>query len=376
MDFSYTDEQISILELAAQILADGTSQERLREIEAGPGPRFDRELWRKLAEAGLLAVAVPEAWEGAGLGFVEVAGIIERIGRRAAPVPYLETVVLGALPLAEFGSEAQKQDWLPRVARGDAILTAAVAEPEGDPLRPALAASAEGDGFVLRGTKLCVPAAEIADAMLVPATTGAGRAAVFLVDPQAKGVRLTRLLTTSGQPESRVDFENVRVPRSALVGKADGGAAIAAWIAERANAALANLALGVCEEALRLTAEYAKTRKQFDQPIAMFQAVGHRAANAYIDVEAIRLTALQAAWRIAEGLPAAKEVAVAKHWACEGGQRVVHAAQHLHGGIGVDREYPLHRYFLYAKQLELTLGGSTPQLLHLGSLLAEEAGAA
>jgi alkylation response protein AidB-like acyl-CoA dehydrogenase len=251
-----------------------------------------------------------------------------------------------------------------------------VAEPEGDPLRPALAASAEGDGFVLRGTKLCVPAAELADAMLVPATTGAGRAAVFLVDPQAKGVRLTRLLTTSGQPESRVDFENVRVPRSALVGKADGGAAIAAWIAERANAALANLALGVCEEALRLTAEYAKTRKQFDQPIAMFQAVGHRAANAYIDVEAIRLTALQAAWRIAERLPAAKEVAVAKHWACEGGQRVVYAAQHLHGGIGVDREYPLHRYFLYAKQLELTLGGSTPQLLHLGSLLAEEAGAA
>ena len=129
----------------------------------------------------------------------------------------------------------------------------------------------------------------------------------------------------------------------------------------------------MCEEALRLTAEYTKTRKQFDQPIAMFQAVGHRAANAYIDTEGIRLTTWQACWRLAEGLPAEAAVAVAKFWAAEAGQRVVHAAQHLHGGVGVDREYPLHRYFLWAKQLELTLGGATRQLLRLGKLLADQA---
>ena len=123
---------------------------------------------------------------------------------------------------------------------------------------------------------------------------------------------------------------------------------------------------------MRLTAEYTKTREQFDRPIATFQAVGQRAADAYIDAEAIRLTAWQAAWRLAAGLPAAAEVAVAKFWAAEGGQRVVHAAQHLHGGIGVDRDYPLHRYFLWAKQLELTLGGATAQLLRLGALLADE----
>ena len=131
--------------------------------------------------------------------------------------------------------------------------------------------------------------------------------------------------------------------------------------------------LGACEAALALTAEYAKTRKQFDQPIAMFQAVGHRAADAYIDVEGIRLTTLQAAWRISAGLHAATQLAVAKHWAREAGQRVVHAAQHLHGGIGLDGETPLHRFFLTVKQLELTLGGATQQLIQLGNLLADDA---
>ena len=234
-------------------------------------------------------------------------------------------------------------------------------------------ASTEGDGWRLSGTKLCVPAAQLADRILVPAATGGERVGVFLVDPSAAGVELTPLDTTSGQPEASVDLRDVRLDGSDVLGDPQHGVAIVEWILQRASAALAALAIGVCDEALRLTAEYAKTRKQFDQPIAMFQAVGHRAADAYIDTEGVRLTALQAAWRLSEGLPAEKQTAVAKYWAADAGQRVVHAAQHLHGGIGVDKEYPLHRYFLYAKQLELTLGGSTQQLLRLGKLLAEEA---
>jgi alkylation response protein AidB-like acyl-CoA dehydrogenase len=372
MDFSYSEQQKSILDLASQILRDGTSQVRLREIEATAGPRFDRALWEKLAEAGLLAVAIPEQFDGAGLGFVEVGGIIQQIGRTAAPVPFLESVVLGALPLAEFGSEAQKQTWLPRLASGEAILTAGLTEPEGDPKHPVTAAIPNGDGYRLSGSKICVPAAELADALLVPAATPEGRVVIALLDARAEGLTVTPLDTTSGQPESRVELVDVAIDAGALLGSADNGAEILDWMLQRANAALANLALGVCEEALELTAEYAKTRKQFDQPIAMFQAVGHRAADAYIDVEGIRLTTLQATWRIAAGRPAAKQIAVAKHFACEAGQRVVHAAQHLHGGIGVDTEYPLHRTFLYMKQLELTLGGSTPQLLTLGNLIAEE----
>jgi 3-oxocholest-4-en-26-oyl-CoA dehydrogenase beta subunit len=128
----------------------------------------------------------------------------------------------------------------------------------------------------------------------------------------------------------------------------------------------------VCATALALTGEYTKTRVQFDRPIATFQAVGQRAADAFIDAEAIFLTSRQAAWRLGEGLPAEEEVAIAKFWAADGGQRVVHAAVHLHGGVGVDRDYPLHRYFLLAKELELTLGGTTASLLRLGGILARE----
>jgi len=371
MDFSYSEEQQAILDLASQILDDGTPRERLREIEQADGPRFDADLWKQVAEAGLLAVAIPEAYDGAGLGFLEAAGVLQQVGATAAPIPYLETVVLGALPLAEFGSDALKTAWLPRVARGEAVLSAALTEPEGDPFQPSTRAEPDGEGFRLTGTKFCVPAAEIADALWVPATTGAGKTGLFLVDPRSEGVTVTSLETTGGLPEARVDLEGVRVGADAVLGDADGGPAILAWLLERANAALAATMLGACEAALELTAEYAKTRKQFDQPIAMFQAVGHRAADAYIDVEGIRLTTLQAVWRISAGLPAATQVAVAKHWACEAGQRVVHAAQHLHGGIGVDREYPLHRFFLILKQLELTLGGATQQLVQLGNLLAD-----
>ena len=160
--------------------------------------------------------------------------------------------------------------------------------------------------------------------------------------------------------QASMDGNGVQVAASDVLGGPDSGAEIVDWMVERATAALCSIATGVCEQALKMTAEYTKTREQFDRPIATFQAVGQRAADAYIDTEAIRLTALQAAWRLEEGLPAAGEVAVAKFWAADGGQRVVHAAQHLHGGIGVDRDYPLHRYFLWAKELELTLGGAEP----------------
>ena len=181
----------------------------------------------------------------------------------------------------------------------------------------------------------------------------------------------TPLETTSRAPESAVAL---RGAEAELLGSAEHGAEIVAWIVLRATAALCAAAAGVTQEALRLTAEYTKTRKQFDQPIATFQAVAQRAADAFIDTEAVRLTALQAAWRIDQGLPADAAVAAAKVWAAQGGSRVTRAAQHLHGGVGVDREYPLHRYYTTARQLELTLGGATAQLRSLGKLIA--AGAA
>jgi alkylation response protein AidB-like acyl-CoA dehydrogenase len=371
MDFSFSEDQQDLQNLARQILEGELSIERLKEIDAGH-EHFDRLLWAKLADAGLLGVAAPEAQGGLGYGFLEAALVLEQVGRTVAPVPYLAAVVLGGLPIAHLGSEAQQAKYLPGLVSGDTVLTAALVELGADALAPQTTARRDESGWVLDGEKDFVPAGMVASTILVPAATDDGGIVLALVDAAADGVTLVRQDTTNFDPEARLTLTGVRVHDDDVLGSPADGAANLEWIVERATAAQCAVAIGVCEEALRMTAEYTKTREQFDRVIATFQAVGQRAADAYIDTEAVRLTAWQAIWRLAEGLPATAEVAVAKFWAAEGGQRVVHAAQHLHGGMGVDKDYPLHRYFLLAKKLELTLGGATPQLLTLGSILAAE----
>ncbi len=372
MDFSYSDEQLAVGELARQIFQDKTSPESMRALEKEEGPRFDPELWSALSESGLIGIAVPEEQSGGGLGFLEVAVILEQLAHATAPVPLYETMVLGALPLAEFGTEAQRERWLPALAEGSVIMTAALEEAEADPLVPTTRAAGKGDGFVLNGEKISVPAAPIADLILIPASFEDGGVGVFVVESSAPGLEIEPVETTTRQPEAIVRLRDVTVDGESRLGADTAGEDLLAWIRLRATAALCAMTAGVCDAALQLTSEYVKTRKQFDQPIAMFQAVGHRAADAYIDAETVRLTAQQAVWRIAEGRASESQVAVAKFFASEAGNRVLLAAQHLHGGVGVDRDYPLHRYYLYAKQLELTLGGGTEQLRELGRMLASD----
>jgi len=367
MDFSYSDEQQAAIELARQILGDHSEPKRLLALEKAGGPRFDRALWKALGKAGLIAPGLAEADGGAGLGFVVDAGVIEQVGRTSAPVPLLETCVLGAHPIAKFGSPAQKEAWLPRALRGEVVLTTALVEPHRDAAQPETRAVREGGAYRLSGRKICVQAGPIADLALVPAAREEGGVGVFLVESGAAGVERVDLATTSLQPESLLELDGAT---AFPLGHPDQGAEIVAWIELRATAALCALAAGVCARALELTAEYIKTRKQFGQPIGAFQAVGQRAADAFVDTEGVRLTALQAAWRLDAGLSAEAAVATAKVWAAQAGSRVVRAAQHLHGGVGVDREYPLHRYYVYARQLELTLGGGEQQLRRLGRLIA------
>ena len=385
MDFNYSEEQEAVRQLAGQIFGERSTHERLKEVEASAGDDgpFDRELWKELADAGLLGIHLGEDVGGAGLDFVAACLVVEAAGRTAAYVPVVETMVYGALPLDRFGTDAQRKTWLSGVASGETILTAAMAELIGEVVlpggtEPATTATAQADGsWVLSGTKACVPAALVADAILVPAscrtadgtTTGPG---VFIVERNAEGVTLTRQTTTTGRPEAIVELDGVRVGVDRLVGEGADGTAVIDCITEFATTALCIEEAGVCATALELTAEYTKTRVQFEKPIATFQAVGQRAADAYVDTEAIRLTAWQAAARLAVGLPATSEVAIAKYWAAEGGQRVVHAASHLHGGVGVDRDYPLHRFFLLTEQIELTLGGANESLRRLGRILADE----
>ena len=371
MDLALNEEQLAVQELAGRILSETLPPERLKEIEASDA-WFAADTWAELAKADLLGLCLPESVGGGGYGTFELALLLEQVGRAVAPVPVYGTIVLGALAIAEFGSEAQRGAWLPGVIAGDVHLTAALGE-GGDgvpPVVPATEAVADGDGWLITGTKALVPNVGPAARVLVAARTGDGTSTVFLVDPAAAGVTSVQNVSLNREPLTTLRLDGVRVGADDVLGEVDGGAAVVAWITDRATAALCAIQAGVCEAALRITATYTSERRQFGTPIATFQAVAHRAADAYIDTEAVRLTAYQAAWRLGEGLPATEELAIAKFWAAEGAQRVVHAAQHLHGGIGVDIDYPVHRTFRWAKHVELSLGGANTQLRRLGAELA------
>jgi 3-oxocholest-4-en-26-oyl-CoA dehydrogenase beta subunit len=372
VDFDLTDEQQATAELAAKLLGDKATPEALRALDHGDDLRFDRGLWGAMADAGLLGIAVPVEHGGAGLGLLELCLVLEEVGRRTAPVPVLASLAFAGLPVARFGSPDQQAALLPPLATGTSVLTAALVEPLGDHLRPATAARPDGDGWVLDGAKTNVPAALAADTVLVPATTPDGATGVFVVSTDAAGLSCERQSTTTGTPEAELVLGGVRVGGDAALGPVDAAGTVLRWIVEHATVAACAVMAGLAAEAVRMTGDYTSSRQQFGRPIATFQAVGQRAADAYVDAHGIRLTMLEAAWRLTAGYPADREVAIAKYWAAAGGQRVVHAAQHLHGGIGVDRDYPLHRYFLLAKQLELTLGGATRQLVNLGRLLADQ----
>ena len=366
MDFRFSEEQQAIGDLAGQVLADRSTHERLRELERGDGPRYDAELWAELAKVGVLGATIPEAHGGAGLDLIALGAVLEAAGRTAAAVPLGETLGLGVPAIARFAPDGLAADLLGRVANGELVLTAAWHEQDAEPLVPTTIASRSGDAWSVSGTKICVPAGVIADAVLVPAAIEeGGSVGLFLVD-KGEGVGVEPQVTTLGDPQAALLLADA--PATLI---AEGAEALR-WAYERAIGTQCAVATGVCDEALRLTADYTKERKQFDVPIASFQAVAHRAADAYIDTEAVRLTTHQALWRLGHDEPASAEVSTAKFWAAWGGQRVVHAAQHLHGGVGVDRDYPLHRCFLQAKELELQLGGATRQLLLLGEIIANE----
>jgi alkylation response protein AidB-like acyl-CoA dehydrogenase len=374
MDLELDENQHAIADLALQILRESLTRERLRAIEASPD-RVAVEEWQRLAAAGLLGVPLAEDVGGSGLGLVEACLVLEQIGRTVAPLPYDATIVGAAMPIDAFGSRAQRERILPRVGDGSLLLAPALIE-HGNELAtwlPKTIARRDGSGWRLDGEKRVVAAAHVAGLLLVPARTAEDACGVFLVDPRASGVTLGREESTTGEPLSTVRLAGARLAADDVLGEPHGGLEIVSWIVRRLTAGLCAMQAGVCAEALRLTAAHVSEREQFGQKIATFQAVAQRAADAYVDSEAITLTARQAAWRLGAGLDADDALDTAKFWAAEGGFRVAHAAQHLHGGIGVDTEYPLFRYFRRTRQIELTLGGAALHLVQLGDRIAARA---
>ncbi|QYJ04950.1 acyl-CoA/acyl-ACP dehydrogenase [Nocardioides panacisoli] len=354
MDFRFTTEQDEAAALAAEILGDRATNDHMKAVEAA-GDRFDRDLWRELGDAGLLSLALPEAYGGAGLGVIELGRVLVEVGRRVAPVP-LAVHAPAALVLAESGDHGAL---VTAAAAGTKVLTAAVAEPHAHlPERPTVTAE---DGR-LTGTKTLVRAGTTADAFLVTAVTG-DRVGVHLVAADAEGVTREAQRTSDGDATALVRFTDA--PATPV-----GDAATSRRLEQLLVVCAAAEQLGVTEGALRLTAAYAQEREQFKRPIGTFQAVAHRLADGYIDVLAQRLTLWQAIWRVSEGLDAATEVAVAKYWAADAGHRLAHTTTHVHGGVGIDLDGEAHRYFTAAKRFEFTLGGATEQALRVGRDLA------
>jgi alkylation response protein AidB-like acyl-CoA dehydrogenase len=358
MDFSLSEAQAEIAGLARKILAERDAP------------------WADLAAAGVLAAGLPAALDGSGLGLAEQCSVLIELGRAASDVPYLASVVLGAGAIAEFGTVSQQREWALPAGQGSVVLTAALAEEDGDdPASPSTSAALGADGrWVLSGVKTAVDSAPEAAVFLVPASSPDG-VRVFLVMPSDSGVSVERQSLTGFGSAGRVALDGVVLSEDRIL----GGAEVAGWLAARATVGHCAAQAGVIERALELTAEHARTRVQFGRPIGAFQAVAQRLADAYIDAEAVRLTLWQAVWALGSGpgsglvsgpgSDADLAVATAKFWAAEAGHRVAHTAVHVHGGMGIDTSYPVHRYFTAAKHHEFALGGATVQLRRIGAAL-------
>lgn len=369
MDFNFTEEQDALRDLAREILEAEVTLEHLKEIEQGER-WFSAKVWSKLADANLLGLAVPEAHGGMGFGFLEVCVLLQQVGRAVAPIPAMPSLVLGGLPIARFGNAEQQQRWLPGLASGETVLSAALMDAgSSDESQPATRAQRAGDDWRLDGHKRFVPAADLAARVVVPAQTPDG-VAMFLVDPRADGVALTGGRTSNHEPIFELQLSGVVVSEADRLGDSGNGPQQLTWLYDCARVATAALQLGVCERALEITTEYVSGRHQFGAPIGSFPAVQHRSADCYIDISMLRWVTWRAAWKLSNGLDATRDAAIAKFFAAESGARVGTATQHLHGGMGADRDYPIHRYFLWTKSLELNLGSAMPQLAKLGRDMA------
>ena len=330
---------------------------------------YDLDTWAELATANILGIAVPEAAGGLGLGFLDLCMVLREVGRHVAPLPVLPTLVSYALPLARYGGDDALVT-LGGVAAGTVLGTAALVEYGAEPEEPATTATVEGDGYRIDGIKHSVPLGPAAAEVLVPARVG-GDIVVLRVPTDAPGLTWERQAVMNREPLFELRLEGVVVGGDAVLGTPALGREILGFTLDRTIVATCAVVSGVADDVMKRTAQYTTERKQFDRQIGTFQAVGQRLADCFIDNQGIELTMLQAATHLDEGAGDPAEVATAKFWAAEGGNRIGHAALHIHGGISIDLDYPIHRYFLWLKRYEFSPGSATPELLRIGKFLAD-----
>jgi alkylation response protein AidB-like acyl-CoA dehydrogenase len=366
MNFGFNDEQELLRSTARKFFENECGSDTVRRLMETP-EGISPDLWTKLAEQGWLGLVYPEAYDGMGLGLVDLVVLMEEMGRAVVPGPYFSAVLLGGLAIAEAGSEAQKKEWLPKIAAGDRRVALAWMEPSAQlgPAGVTLTAVEKGGKYTLSGTKLFVHDAHTADALVVAARTrpgaGADGVSLFLLPKGTKGLEVT-LLPTMDQTRKlcEVALSDVTVGLDALLGAAGAGWAPLARVLDRATVALCAEMCGGAQKVLDMTVEYAKIRQAFGRPIGSYQGVKHRAADMLVDVENSKSITYYAAWALDENAPEAPlAVSMAKAYVSDAYRRVAAAGIQLHGGIGFTWEHDLHLYFKRAKGSEFTFGDAT-----------------
>ena len=362
MDMGLTEIQQMLKSSAQEFLARECPATLVREMEEDEHGYPD-ELWRQMAGLGWTGVPFPEVYGGTGGDFLDLAVLLEEMGRALAPSPYFSTVILGGLTVMDAGSDAQKDDLLSRVCDGSGLMTLAVTEASAtfEAWGVETTATADGNGYALNGTKLFVPDAHVADVIIVAARTKsdgdpAEGITLFLVPAGMEGLEVTSIRTIGDERQFEVGLNNVRVPAGSVLGEVNGGWPIAERALRRAIAGQCIAMLGGATAVLDMTVEYVKQRTQFGRPVGSFQAVQHHCAQMATDVEGCRGVAYQAAWALAEGLPAQREVSIAKAWVSQAYRRVCATAHQCHGAIGFTKEHDLQLYTRRAKVQELGYG--------------------
>ncbi len=362
MDLGFSESQQMLKNTAREFLERECPMTLVRAMEEDDRG-YTPELWRKITDLGWLGLPLPQEYGGMGLGYFDLVLLLEEMGRALLPGPFFSTVVLGGLTILDTGTAAQKQELLPNIAQGNAIVALALTEPSATykPSGIQTTATLQDSHAVLNGTKLFVPDAQVADLLIVAARTQAGSdpsqgVTLFLVDAKTPGIAMTSLETIAADKQAEVEFKDVRVPASSVLGQVDQGWPVLSRVLNVAAVGKCAEMLGGADKVLEMTVEYAKQRVQFGRPVGSFQAVQHHCANMATAVEGCRYVTYQAAWRLSEQLPATREVAIAKAWVSDAYRRVCALAHQSHGAIGFTKEYDLQLYTRRAKAAELAYG--------------------
>jgi len=362
MDFALSEEQEMLRNSARDFLVKECPKTLIRQMETDE-KGFPANLWKGMADLGWMGLVFPEEYGGSGMTFLDLAILIEELGRAIAPTPFLSSAVYCGLPILAAGTDEQKKQFLPKIAKGEMIMTLALTEPSASWEASGIAtkATAEGDHFIINGTKLFIPDAHIADCMLVVARTKEGKQkedgiTLFLVDAKSPGIKLTPLKTIGSDKQFEVVFHNVKVPKKNILGKLDHGWAIIQDVIPKATLAQCAWMVGGAQQVLEMTVNYAKERVQFGRPIGSFQAIQHKCSNMVTDVDGARFVTYQAAWKMTEGLPCALEVSMAKAWVSEAYRRTCSEGHQIHGGIGFIKDHDMQLYYRRAKASELAFG--------------------